>query len=74
MERRRSAMTESELRRGPGRPRKEPEPAAPAEPAAPGPIRLEIRVNDKIACAQRVHSYSIDQQPDTLTVTGVLRQ
>lgn len=50
-----------------------PRKTTPAEQAPPGPIQLEIRVNGKIACLQRVHSYKIDQQEDTLTVTGVLR-
>jgi hypothetical protein len=67
-------MTDQPEHRGPGRPRKVTEVTDETPPAAPGPIRLEIRINDRIALAQRVHSYSIDQQPDTLTVTGVLRQ
>lgn len=67
--------------RRPGRPRRvttgeTPETTpenTPVADAPPGPIQLEIRVNGKIACLQRVHSYKIDQQPDTVTVTGVLR-
>lgn len=73
-----SRMTEP---RRPGRPRRitpeTPETTPENTPGIvntpPGPIQLEIRVNGKIACLQRVHSYKIDQQPDTLTVTGVLR-
>jgi hypothetical protein len=80
-----------EPKRGPGRPRKQPEtPAEHDEPSAikyielprpivdpPGPIILEIRAGapgqTKIVCSQRVHTYRIDQQPDTLTVTGELK-
>lgn len=39
----------------------------------PGPISLEIRVNDKIALRQNVHSYEIDQQDHQFTVSGVLK-
>lgn len=59
--------------RKPGRPPKIESPQPPPTPPPPGPIHLEIRVNGKIACMQRVHSYKIDQQEDNLTVTGVLR-
>jgi len=31
-------------------------------------------VDDRIVLLQRVHSYSIDQQSDRLTVTGELRE
>lgn len=70
-----SRMTEP---RRPGRPRRitpetTPENTPQVADQPPGPIQLEIRVNGKIACLQRVHSYKIDQQEDTLTVTGVLR-
>ena len=57
-------------------PRKAVEAAeTPAEPVSvpPGPIQLEIRVNGKIQCLQRVYAYTIDQQTDVLTVTGDLR-
>jgi hypothetical protein len=40
----------------------------------PGPIAFELRINDKIALLQRVHSYKIDQQSDEVVITGVLRK
>lgn len=39
----------------------------------PGDLRLEVRVNDKIVFLQRVHTYSIDQQADQVTLNGALR-
>lgn len=50
-----------------------PRKAQPTVDGPPGPLRLEVRINDKIVLLQRVHSYAIDQQVDDLTVTGVLR-
>lgn len=55
------------------RPRSQPAPPVPSGPVPPGPHRLEIRYDDKIVCLQRVHSYSIDQRDESLTVTGVLK-
>jgi hypothetical protein len=52
------------------RPRKESEPLQNVEP---GPIRLEVRVNDKIVFLQRVHDYTIDQGDDAVTLHGSLR-
>jgi hypothetical protein len=55
-------------------PRKEDTAAEPvAEPVAPGPIQLEVRVDGKIKFLQRVHSYEIDQQDDHATIVGVLK-
>ena len=42
-------------------------------PTPPGPIRLELRINGKIALTQRLYAYTIDQGDDTLTITGNLR-
>lgn len=45
----------------------------PLENIAPGPIHFEVRINNKIALLQRVHSYNIDQQADGIVVTASLR-
>lgn len=47
-------------------------PTIPA-PVAPGPTRLEVRVNDKIVFLQRVYSYAIDQEADQFAVYGSLK-
>lgn len=50
--------------------------ATPAEQPVdtpPGPILLEIRINNRLALAQRVYSYGIDQRPDSIHIHGNLR-
>lgn len=50
----------------------EPIPAQP-EPGPPGPIRLEVRIDDRIHFLQRVYSYTIDQtNPNQAVITGHL--
>lgn len=48
-------------------------PPKPTADTPPGPIRLELRINDRIALTQRLYHYTIDQQDDHLTITGNLR-
>lgn len=55
-----------------GPPAAKPKPKT-EEPTPPGPIRLEIRINSKIALTQRVYQYTIDQKPDTLIIQGHLK-
>ena len=56
------------------RPAPTPAPAPATEPAPtivdtpPGPIQLELTINNRIHFAQRVYSYKIDQTHPTETV------
>jgi hypothetical protein len=56
------------------KPEPEPEPTVeniPAQP--PGPIHLELRINNRNQLVQRVYSYTIDQtNPNTVVITGQL--
>lgn len=45
----------------------------PVQDTPPGPIQLEVRVDDKIQFLQRVYSYSIDQESDSFAVYGSLK-